>query len=60
MTLFATERVPQPYAIDAVVVADVLSRTLGVRLSETASGYQKMWWKTAHTALKAAVENGWA
>ena len=58
--LLATEKVPQPLAIDGVVVADVISRTLGVRLSEAASGYQRLWWRTAHTALRAAVEDGWA
>ena len=59
-TLLATDKVPQPYAIDGVVVTDVLTRTLGVRLSETASGYQRLWWRTAHQQLRAAVENGWA
>ena len=32
MSLLATEKVPQPYAIDAVVVTDVLARTLGVQV----------------------------
>jgi hypothetical protein len=41
------------------VVTDVVSRTLGVRLSERASGYERLWWKTAFQALKAAVEDGW-
>ena len=59
MSLYATEKLPQPFAIDAVVVTDVASRSLGARLSETASGYQRMWWKTAHQSLKAAVEDGW-
>jgi hypothetical protein len=60
VSLLATKRVPQPFAIDAVVVTDVLARTLGVRLGETANGYSRSWWRTAHTALKAAAENGWA
>ena len=60
MSLFATERVPAPHAVYGVVITDVLARTLGVRLSEKANGYSRMWWRTAHTALKAAVENGWA
>jgi hypothetical protein len=59
VSLFATERVPSTVAIDGVVVTDVVSRSLGVRLSETASGYQRMWWKTAHQALKAAVGDDW-
>jgi hypothetical protein len=42
VTLSQTERVPSPVAIDGVVVIDVVSRSLGVRLSETASGYQRL------------------
>ena len=60
MSLFQTETVPQPLVLEAVVITDALARSLAVRLSENAGGYQKLWWKTAHTALKAAVENGWA
>ena len=60
MSLSQTERLPSPVAIDGVVVTDIATRSLGVRLSETASGYQRLWWKTAHQQLKAAVENGWA
>jgi hypothetical protein len=60
VSLYATEKLPTPLAVDGVVVTDVLARTLGVRLSELANGYSRMWWRTAHTALKAAVENGWA
>lgn len=59
MSLLATEKLPQPYAIDCVVERDVTARTLGVRLPETASGYQRLWWKTAYQQLKAAVEDGW-
>ena len=60
MSLYATEKLPSPLVLEAVVITDVLARSLAVRLSENAGGYQKLWWKTAHTALKAAVENGWA
>jgi hypothetical protein len=60
VSLLQTEKLPAPIAIDGVVVADVVARTLGVRLSETASGYQRLWWKQAHQQLKAAVESGWA
>lgn len=59
MSLFATERVPQPFAVDGVVTNDLPSRSLGVRLSETASGYERLWWKQAWLQLKAAVEDGW-
>ena len=58
-TLFKTEKVPEPIAIDGVVVSDVAARSLGVRVSERASGYEKLWWKTAWQALKAAMEDGW-
>ena len=60
MSLLQTEKLPSPIAVDGVVVTDVVARSLGVRLSETANGYQRLWWKQAHQALKAAVENGWA
>ena len=30
-----------------------------MRLPETASGYQQLWWRQAHQQLKAAVETGW-
>jgi hypothetical protein len=60
VSLLQTEKLPAPIPIDGVVVADVVARTLGVRLSETASGYQRLWWKQAHQQLKAAVESGWA
>ena len=56
MTLYATEKVPQPFAVDGVVVNDPATRSLGVRLPEAASGYQKLWWKTAHQQLKAGWE----
>ena len=59
MSIYQTETLPQPIAIDGVVVSDVASRSLGVRLGERASGYQRLWWKTAHQALKAAMEDGW-
>jgi hypothetical protein len=60
VSLYQTEKLPAPAALDAVVVSDITTRSLGVRLSETASGYQRLWWKTAHQQLKAAVESGWA
>jgi hypothetical protein len=41
-----------------VVSADIPSRTLTVRISDIASGYQKLQWKEAWGALKRAEENG--
>ena len=59
MTLFQTETVPQPLVVEGVVLTDALARSVAVRLPETAGGGDRMWWRTAHTAMKAAVENGW-
>jgi hypothetical protein len=60
VSLSQTEKVPAPAALDGVVVSDITTRSLGVRLPETASGYQRLWWKQAHQQLKAAVEDGWS
>ena len=59
MSLFQTETAPSTLVLEGVVITDPLARSVAVRLSDTASGGDKMWWRTAHTALKAAVENGW-
>jgi hypothetical protein len=59
VTLFQTETIPSPLVVEGVVLTDVLARSVAVRLPETAGGGDRMWWRTAHTALKAAVENGW-
>ena len=58
MSLFATERVPQPAVIDAVVSNDVIARTLTVRLSDAAGGYEKSLWLQAHQQLRAAEQSG--
>jgi hypothetical protein len=42
-----------------VVSADIPSRILTVRISDLASGYQKLQWEEAWRALKSAEENGW-
>jgi hypothetical protein len=59
VTAMATTPVPSPHAVDAVVSADIPSRTLTVRISDLASGYQKLQWKEAWRALKRAEEHGW-
>jgi hypothetical protein len=59
VSLQTTEVLPQPFVVDAVVIADPSARSLAVRLGENASGSQKMWWRVAHTALRTAKENGW-
>jgi hypothetical protein len=30
-----------------------------VRVSERESGYSRLWWREAHTALRQAEQNGW-
>jgi hypothetical protein len=59
VSLFAREVIPQPLVLDAVVITDPSTRSVAVRLPETASGGDRMWWKTAHTALRVAQETGW-
>jgi hypothetical protein len=59
VSIYQTEVIPQPLVLEAVVITDPSTRSVAVRLPETAIGYARMWWKTAHTALKAAVEDGW-
>ena len=59
MSVRAAERVPSPVVVDGTVDIDVPSRTLAVRVSERESGYNRMWWKEAHTALRSADEDGW-
>jgi len=55
----ATEALPQPRAIDAVVFHDVVSRTLSVRLSDRASGYERLLWTQAWQQQRRSREAGW-
>ena len=59
MSLMATERIPQPMAVVGVVSPIGPERTLVVRISDTASGYERLTWKTAYQALKRSEEGGW-
>jgi hypothetical protein len=59
VTVRAAERVPSPVAVDGTVDIDIPSRTLAVRVSERESGYNRLWWREAHTALTTAEETGW-
>ena len=59
MSLFATEKLPQPVVMTGVVGKDLAGRTLTVRLSELASGYERLNWRTAHQALQREEESGW-
>jgi hypothetical protein len=45
--------------VDAAVFNDVPSRTLVVRLSESAGGYEKRLWRESHGALVTAEASGW-
>lgn len=59
MTLFQTETVPSPLVLEGVVITDALARSAAVRLPTTTGGGDRLWWRTAHTAMAAAVEDGW-
>ena len=56
----AVEKLPEPLTVDAVVKNDVATRTLIVSSPENLSGYQRLWWRTAHGELVKAQESGWA
>jgi hypothetical protein len=59
VSVYATERVPQPVVVLGVVDRDIAQRSLSVRPSELASGYERLHWRTAHLALRQAEETGW-
>jgi hypothetical protein len=58
MSVFATEKVPQPLTVDGVVFNDPATRTLHVRLSDQASGYTRLLWQQGWQALRRAEESG--
>jgi hypothetical protein len=55
----AVEALPRPVAVDGVVFHDVLSRTLSVRLSDRASGYERLLWTQAWQRQRRSREAGW-
>jgi hypothetical protein len=59
VTLFATERLPQPKAITAPVTVDFANMALIVRRPDAAGGSEKLLWREAHAALVKAEELGW-
>jgi hypothetical protein len=59
VSLFATEKLPQPLVMDGIVANDVGTRTLIVSRPDQASGYEKLSWRTAHEALVRAEQRGW-
>jgi hypothetical protein len=57
--LVATTPVPSPMAVDGVVSSIIPERVLVVRISDLASGRERLTWRTAWRALKSAEEAGW-
>ena len=60
MSLYATEKLPQPHEAIGVVSNDLSNRSLSVRISDLESGYSRLLWRECFQALKAAEEAGWA
>jgi hypothetical protein len=59
VALIAAEKLPQPKAVVGVVDNDVANRTLFVRLTEHASGYERLLWRQAYGQLVQAEQAGW-
>ena len=59
MSLFATERVPQPVVVLGVVDRDLQQADTVGRPSALASGYERLNWRTAHQQLVQAEQTGW-
>jgi hypothetical protein len=55
----ATTPVPSPMAVAAVVSSIIPERTLMVRISDEASGFERRAWKEAFLRLKSSAERGW-
>ena len=59
MTLYATEKLPQPLAVTAPVTVGFAGMALVVRRPDAAGGHEKLLWREAHQALVKAEELGW-
>jgi hypothetical protein len=59
VSLYVTEKLPQPLAIDAVVVNDFANRTLFCRLPDHLTGPGRIAWTNGWQALQLAEESGW-
>lgn len=59
MSVFATERLPQPYAVAAPITNDLANMTLVVRRPDATAGYAHLLGREAHQALVKAEEAGW-
>ena len=59
MTLYATEKLPQPLAVTAPVTIDFAGMALVVRRPQDTGGHAALLWREAHAALAQAEERGW-
>jgi hypothetical protein len=59
VTLYATERLPQPLAISAPVTVDFANMTLMVGRPQDVGGHAALLWREAHSSLANAAELGW-
>jgi hypothetical protein len=57
--LAATTPLPSPLAVVGVVSSIIPERALVVRISDTASGYERRCWREAFAALRRSEEGGW-
>jgi hypothetical protein len=55
----ATEVLPSPLAVDAVVFVDSERRILTVRLPDQVGGYERQLWVQSWQRLRRAWEDGW-
>ena len=59
MSLYATEKVPQPLAVTGIVDIDIPNRTLTVMLSDAERGFPRLVWRESYAALRRSEESGW-
>jgi hypothetical protein len=59
MATAATTTFPSPLTVAAPVTNDVANMTLIVRRPDAAGGYEKLLWREAFQAYRAAEERGW-
>jgi hypothetical protein len=52
--------VPEPMGITAVASVNIGERSISVRCSDLASGYEKLSWRTAFRHLQSAEQLGWS
>jgi hypothetical protein len=59
VTAAAAEALPRPQAITASVFVDPATRSVAVRLRDTAGSYERSLWVQSWQRLRRAQENGW-